>query len=61
MGTGFAQNLMSLRGSSYQKLILMTDADTGAHIRTPANLGFTCHMKPILEAGYVYTVWTTDL
>ena len=57
LGTGLATmgqdfNIEKLR---YHKIVLMTDADVdGAHIRTLLLTLLYRHLRPVLDAGYVY-------
>jgi DNA gyrase subunit B len=54
MGTGFAEDFDVSR-ARYHKLILMADADVdGAHIRTLLLTFLFRHMRPLIDAGYVY-------
>jgi DNA gyrase subunit B len=54
MGTGFADDFDAAK-ARYHKLVLMADADVdGAHIRTLLLTFLFRHMKPLIEAGYVY-------
>ncbi len=54
MGTGFADDF-DVERARYHKLVLMADADVdGAHIRTLLLTFLFRHMKPLIEAGYVY-------
>ncbi len=54
MGTGFAEDF-DVSKARYHKLILMADADVdGAHIRTLLLTFLFRHMRPLIDAGYVY-------
>ncbi|WP_280585528.1 DNA topoisomerase (ATP-hydrolyzing) subunit B [Halorubrum sp. Boch-26] len=54
IGAGIGEEF-DLENVRYNRIILMTDADVdGAHIRTLLLTLLYRHMKPLLEAGYVY-------